>query len=169
MFSVALLRRVLLVAVPAFIVGQAQVQAQVTVVACLAIFALHIAVQPCTSQAACKQPVLAQLPVVWTADSSAETNFQESVCLFALCVVAALQDHQTVSHSLPIGASVIVVILVMAISLWLIAVRVAGDKLPAFLRRHGHARGRAKSDRQAAQQEQVQSEELSQPLLEIKE
>lgn len=118
----SLLRRVLLVAVSASTVSNAQLQAQLLSVSCLALLCLHTALRPYRLR---------------------RTNLQEHACLFALCAVAALQDHRSLSHEgAPLGVSLTQSLLVFGLTLWLLLARAAGDKLNCCVRcfgRHAEA------------------------------
>jgi hypothetical protein len=92
---VALLRRVLLVALSVLISHDAQLKAQLVAVLCCLLFLLQIMLRPY---------------------ALARINAQESLCLFALCVIAALADHTSFDHRMSTGVQLAVSALVFAVT-----------------------------------------------------
>lgn len=58
----------------------------------------------------------------------ARSNTQEAMCLFALCLVAALADHTSLDHRMSLGVQLTVSLLVFGVSLVLAASWAPGAK-----------------------------------------
>lgn len=86
---IALLRRVLLVALSVLLRDPA-LRAQLLIVACVLLLCLQVALRPFRAPA---------------------SNLQETLCLAALCLIAALQNQDPTDRGLSLGASVAVCVI----------------------------------------------------------